>query len=139
MSSRDEKPKKASQDPHVTSRKLKRVGRTGGKPPAQTHGTQVRFHITCGRCGKDDVLSFVPKTVGDVLCQGCAEELFGPDWRHGRPEEARYEHTFTCARCGTEGRVPFKPDPKRELFCAACFRGEEAPRKDRLKGMRRIG
>ena len=122
-------------EPTISMRKRQRVDRKAGTPPAVAHGTRVRFQIECARCGKSDSLRFVPKTQGDMLCKSCAEEVFGADWAGDRPAEGRGEHVFECAQCGKEDRVRFEPDEDSRLLCSACFRGEEQPRKERLRGM----
>jgi CxxC-x17-CxxC domain-containing protein len=109
-----------------------------GVPPVAVHGTRVHFNLVCARCGADDTLPFVPKTLGEMLCRECARQVFGEDWAHGRPVRSAEEHRFTCAECGREDTVPFEPDGRRELLCRACMRGEEQPRKERLARMKKI-
>ena len=55
-----------------------------GKAPSMTHGTKVLFNVTCAKCGEADVLPFVPKTQGELLCQKCAAKTFGEGWANGR-------------------------------------------------------
>ena len=126
-------------NPEVSVRKTQRVERRGGKPPAVSHGTRVRFQIDCARCGESDSLNFVPKTQGDMLCRSCAESVFGPEWAGDRPTEDRVEHIFKCAQCGREDRVFFEPEDEASLLCSACFRGEEQPRTERLRGKTVVG
>lgn len=134
----DDRDKKDHAPVVVSTRRSKQERRGSEGPPRrsprQTHGTQVRFQVECARCGRSDVLSFVPKTLGEMLCRACAEEVFGSDWAHGRPIAGRTEYPFTCAECGAEGTVPFEPDGRRPLLCNACFRGEASADTERLKG-----
>ena len=121
-------------NPQISVRKARRTQRSGGRPPAVAHGTRVRFHVDCVRCGKSDTLTFVPKTKSGMLCKACAEEVFGPQWAGEHQTEGVKEYLFECAECGREGRVNFEPDGEGDLYCDACFRGEEQPMKERLKG-----
>lgn len=118
----------------ITTHKRRRSNFGGASPPSREHGTKVAFRITCGRCGKDATLPFVPKTTGDVLCPDCAAGVFGEDWAHGRQLDGPSEHTFKCATCGKEDRVRFKPEEDAELLCRSCFKGEETANPGRLKG-----
>lgn len=124
---------------------ISRRGATKARPhqsgvsPRATHGTQVRFNVVCARCGASDTLPFVPKTQGAMLCRACAEEVFGPDWAHGRELPAKRDtYEITCAKCGKPDRVPFEPKPEREYLCRGCMRGEEQPSHERLKRMKKI-
>jgi CxxC-x17-CxxC domain-containing protein len=108
-----------------------------GKAPALTHGTKVHFNIVCGKCGESDVLPFVPKTRGELLCRKCAEEVFGEDWANGRDLDQSM-FSFECAKCGKQGSVPFEPDGRRELLCDPCHRGDERSNTQRLVGKKII-
>jgi len=91
--------------------------------PSVVYGTKIRVEIVCARCGNTDVLPFVPKTHGDILCRQCAEKLFGDEWAH-RNRVAAKEYPFTCARCAAQDFVPFKPKPGQELLCKHCMNDE---------------
>lgn len=91
--------------------------------PSVVHGTKVRIEITCAKCGCTDILPFVPKTHGDILCRQCAEKLFGEEWAHRNCVAAK-EYPFTCARCAAQDFVPFKPKPGQELLCKHCMNDE---------------
>ena len=80
----------------------------------------VRIEIRCEQCGAVDVLPFMPKTSGKILCRQCAEKLFGEDWARRNCVGAR-EYPFTCARCAAQGFVPFKPREGQELLCNHCL------------------
>ena len=109
-----------------------------GISPTQSHGTRVSFIIVCSSCGEKDTLPFVPRTRGELLCRRCAEEIFGPNWAHGRPVDEPVEYAFSCAQCGRKGYVRFEPREDRQLLCGPCMRGEEHPMKDRLSQMKKV-
>lgn len=100
---------------------------------AQKNGAMtVHVEIRCEQCGVIDVLPFVPKTSGKILCRQCAEKLFGEDWARRNCVGAR-EYPFTCARCAAQGFVPFKPKEGEELFCNHCLDNQAVLGKGRGK------
>ncbi len=88
--------------------------------PSVVHNTKVRVEIRCERCGCTDILPFVPKTHGQILCRQCAENLFGEEWAR-RNRVGAQEYPFTCARCAAQDFVPFKPKEGQELLCRHCL------------------
>ena len=88
--------------------------------PSVVHNTKVRIEIRCERCGCTDVLPYVPKTHGQILCRQCAENTFGDEWARRNRLSAR-EYPFTCARCAAQDFVPFKPKEGQELLCRHCL------------------
>lgn len=55
--------------------------RHGGRHiPRIDHGTRVHCPIDCEQCGKHEVLTYVPRTDGPVLCTECREKKFGQSW-----------------------------------------------------------
>ena len=91
--------------------------------PSVINQTKVRIEIRCDKCGATDVLPFLPKTHGPILCRQCAENTFGEEWARRNRVAAR-EYPFTCARCAAQDFVPFKPKPGQELLCKHCLNDE---------------
>lgn len=58
----------------------------GPHVPRLDHGTRVMFPIDCEHCGRHEVLSYVPKTTGPVLCSTCREDQFGRSWYQVKQE-----------------------------------------------------
>ncbi len=48
--------------------------------PRIDHGTRVSFPIQCDQCAKREVLDYMPRTSGPVLCTACTEKKFGSTW-----------------------------------------------------------
>ena len=91
--------------------------------PNLANDTRNRIEIRCDKCGAIDVLPFLPKTHGPILCRQCAENTFGDEWARRNRVAAR-EYPFTCARCAAQDFVPFKPKPGQELLCKHCLNDE---------------
>ncbi len=91
--------------------------------PSVVNGTKVHVEIKCEKCGCVDVLPYLPKTHGAILCRQCAEQTFGEDWAKRHKLGAR-EYPFTCAKCGAQDFLPFKPQPDKELLCKHCMNDE---------------
>ena len=98
--------------------------------PSVLNGTKVSIEIRCERCGCKDVLPFVPKTHGAILCRQCAEQTFGDEWARRNRVGAR-EYPFTCTRCGAQDFVPFKPKEDQELLCKHCLNDQAILRHSR--------
>lgn len=103
--------------------------------PAIVNNTKVRVEIKCERCGCDDVLPYLPKTHGAILCRQCAEQTFGDDWAKRHHIGAK-EFPITCARCGAQEFVPFKPQEDREYLCKHCLNDEAILRRPEGKTTR---
>ena len=95
--------------------------------PNEIHGTKVRIDVRCDRCGSEDTLPFVPKTTGPILCQHCAQQVFGEQWALRHRVGAQQEFPFTCSRCSRTDFVPFRPEPGRELLCKRCLNEHAIP------------
>lgn len=74
------------------------------------HGTRVMKRIVCSRCGKSDMLPFVPKAGESPLCQSCAQESFNVISENEQGSADKY---IACRRCGTKFPAAKKP---REQF-----------------------
>lgn len=115
------------------------------QPPAPSiprleHGTRVYYPITCQKCGKGEVLSYVPKVNGELLCTGCASERYGRTWYQVKldAEDERREHEFECATCGRMDALPFKPQAGRKYHCGRCMEDQALPNKGRLEGFEEV-
>ena len=107
------------------------------KPPGVSHKTQVRFNVLCSECGKKDVLPFVPKTKGPMLCSACADSKLGNRWRGSRFKEKPREYPFNCVQCSHKDYVPFEPKPDHDLLCDRCRNEQAIPDRSRIKGAQR--
>jgi CxxC-x17-CxxC domain-containing protein len=129
-------PRGASGEGPSRSGRSARVGPT--TQSASTHGTLVHFEITCGRCGAEDVLPFVPKGGKERLCRNCAEATFGPDWHRGRAVEKAEPRVLTCGSCGCTFSLYRAPAEGEVPVCQDCFAGLEKADPTRLKGLESV-
>jgi hypothetical protein len=106
--------------------------------PSKAHGTRVSFPIKCIECGKEEVLSYIPKGhMENPLCTECATAHFGD--RHGFRETTRKKerdlvktHEAVCTQCGHIDYLPKAAPP--DYWCQACDQGHEKAAPDVLKG-----
>ncbi len=122
---------------HIAEREEKQRSREyyAKHHPSVVNNTKVSVEIRCERCGCKDVLPFVPKTHGAILCRQCAEQTFGDEWARRNRVGAR-EYPFTCSRCGAQDFVPFKPKEDQELLCKHCLNDQAVLKHDRSEMVR---
>ncbi len=106
--------------------------------PRLEHGTRVHNPIECSRCGKSEILDFVPKGGKDALCTKCRQDEHGRSWRDLAAEAKRTDWEITCVKCGKPDTVPFRPHKDRTYECRNCHRDDgEVEEKPRRSGGRR--
>ncbi|MFA5623673.1 MAG: CxxC-x17-CxxC domain-containing protein [Bradymonadales bacterium] len=117
---------------HVDEREQKNKARErfANKHPSDVHGTKVRIEIQCERCGVNDILNYIPKTTGAILCKSCAEATFGEEWA-ARHKLQTKEFPFTCCRCSNQDFVPFRPKAEHDLLCKRCLNEQAILRGDK--------
>lgn len=89
--------------------------------PRLEHGTRVHFPIECSKCGKSEILDFVPKGGKAPMCTACRQAEHGRSWRDLAAEAKRSDWEIKCARCGAPDTVPFRPHKDREYECRNCL------------------
>jgi CxxC-x17-CxxC domain-containing protein len=106
--------------------------------PRLEHGTRVHNPIECSKCGRSEILDFVPKGGKPPMCTRCRQEEHGRSWRDLASEAKRTDWEITCVKCGKPDTVPFKPHKDRVYECRNCHRAEDEPEeKPKRPGRRR--
>ena len=93
--------------------------RLGG--PRNEWGTRIARRVTCGRCGAEDHVPYVPRDASRALCRACATEVLKA---YEVGVKVRTEtRPVTCNLCGTPFQLPVNVVDDGDLLCPNCLRG----------------
>lgn len=98
---------------------MKKSGQQQIRSVRTPHGTRVMRSITCSRCGKTDVLSFVPKDNRAMFCKDCAALDLEVLEESPIKKNDKLIRCMDCGQATVVGKLELA-EAKGKMRCQAC-------------------